>query len=68
MPRSRFSFRCMASNVGATVTSLEVENSIFSSALRSIPSAMVGRGIEEWMEVWAEVCGGNGAVGTVEWR
>lgn len=31
----------MASKVGATVTSLEVVNSIFSSTLRSMPSAMV---------------------------
>jgi hypothetical protein len=31
----------MASKVGATVTSLEVENSILSSAFRSIPSAML---------------------------
>lgn len=30
-------FRAMDSNVGWTVTSLEVENSILSSALRSIP-------------------------------
>jgi hypothetical protein len=53
MPRSRFSFRCMASKVGATVTSLEVENSIFSSAFRSIPSAMLKEelGCFLWFEV-----------------
>ena len=30
MPRRRFSFKCMSSKVGATVTSFEVENSILS--------------------------------------
>ena len=31
----------MASKVGATVTSLDVENSIFSSPLRSMPSSAI---------------------------
>src|SRR5689334_6091626 len=43
MPRRRFSLRCMASNVGATVTSLDVVKSILSSTLRSIPSAILQR-------------------------
>src|ERR1700761_5092886 len=41
MPRRRFSLRCIASKVGATVTSFEVENSRRSSAFLSIPSAMM---------------------------
>lgn len=37
-------FKDMDSKVGWTVTSFEVENCIFSSALRSMPSAMLGNG------------------------
>lgn len=46
-------FKCISEKVGMTVTSLEVENSILSSALRSIPSAMIAVVLyEKWVCMW----------------
>jgi hypothetical protein len=39
--RQSLPFKCISWKVGDTTTSLEVENSILSSALRSMPSAMM---------------------------
>ncbi|KAB8360898.1 hypothetical protein FH972_024631 [Carpinus fangiana] len=49
IPRSKFSLRAICSKVGATVTSLEVLNSIFSSIFLSIPSAMMGGAMGEYL-------------------
>lgn len=47
--RHNIPFKDIDSKVGWTVTSLEVENWIFSSALRSIPpSAMLGNYVDEF--------------------